>query len=443
VLLSLIMGAGSPGQQQPATGDPPVVKAVKVEHDRETGRYRVVVLGTHLDGTVSVHMRVGGHGGPGRMRFELTESTPSRVAFLQNEGSDYRILPREPHTCIVCVECLGKELHRLTGRWRAGDHGPIWEDAPSGPPPADVLAGILQTSSRGTIRLAGARYTFVYVPVQASYRIGLTQAQRDDGFLLANGFAEAASPPGGTVEIPLAHPFLIQETEVTNAQFIPFLKATGGGQGQPPGRLVALLRSGDADALARVGRLPVVGVSAREAARFAAWLGTALEAVAPGWEIRLPHEIEWEMAARGTDERSYAFPECAGKRAIESLRTQTPRPVGSNPLDKSPFGVLDLTGNVGELTATVYETGYLTKLAEAREAGRFEAWDPRRPFAANGRIGRAPEEPYRSFNVCVRGGAFGEPPVLAQVSVRRQQECGTPDPQVGFRLVLIPKEDVR
>jgi formylglycine-generating enzyme required for sulfatase activity len=100
---------------------------------------------------------------------------------------------------------------------------------------------------------------------------------------------------------------------------------------------------------------PVVQVSARDAVAYCAWKG-----------LRLPSETEWEFAARGNDSRRYPWgkvrPEaqtersanfgtvncCAPDAADGYERTA---PVGKFPSGASPFGVLDMAGNVWEWTS--------------------------------------------------------------------------------------------
>ena len=96
---------------------------------------------------------------------------------------------------------------------------------------------------------------------------------------------------------------------------------------------------------------PIDGVRWEQADQFCVWLSDRL-----GEPFRLPTEDEWERAARGDDGREYPWGDrfdaaCAN---LAEARVGSTTPVGSFPRGASPFGLLDLAGNVDEWTATVY-----------------------------------------------------------------------------------------
>jgi len=91
---------------------------------------------------------------------------------------------------------------------------------------------------------------------------------------------------------------------------------------------------------------PAVFISEVEAAAYCKAVGK-----------RLPSEEEWEKAARGTDGRSYPWGNEWDETAAVTKET-TPKgkkasPVGSRPKGKSPYGAMDMAGNVWEWTTGI------------------------------------------------------------------------------------------
>jgi formylglycine-generating enzyme required for sulfatase activity len=104
---------------------------------------------------------------------------------------------------------------------------------------------------------------------------------------------------------------------------------------------------------------PVVLVSHGDAEAYAAWLSRQT-----GRNWRLPTEIEWEKAARGSDGRRFPWGDEYDPRRLNShdLGPFDTLPVGRFPEGASPFGVLDAAGQVFEWTATPAGAGrYLVK----------------------------------------------------------------------------------
>jgi serine/threonine-protein kinase len=117
--------------------------------------------------------------------------------------------------------------------------------------------------------------------------------------------------------------FYIDRTEVPNAEYAKFCQATNR---PPPDRFPA-----------DKPNYPVVNVTIGEARAFAVWAGK-----------RLPNPFEWEKAARGADGRAFPWGnEHDPSRA--NVGTRELRPVNDFPSGASPFGALQMVGNVWEL----------------------------------------------------------------------------------------------
>jgi formylglycine-generating enzyme required for sulfatase activity/serine/threonine protein kinase len=116
------------------------------------------------------------------------------------------------------------------------------------------------------------------------------------------------------------------------------------------------------------GKRPVINVSWDDANDYCEWLSRKT-----GLEFKLPSEAQWEKAARGSDGRQYPWgnhnPYYQGKWyanyvAHDSLEKmgedgfEYTAPIGSYPHGASPYGLLDMAGNVWEWCADWYDSEY-------------------------------------------------------------------------------------
>lgn len=231
--------------------------------------------------------------------------------------------------------------------------------------------------------------------------------------------------PQRTVDLPA---YWIARYPVTIAQYRAFVKDRD-------------VTPGDADCLRGIDNHPVVWVSWHEALAYCRWLTERLktwegtpEPLAgllrdKGWQVRLPSEAQWEKAARGgleglgqpnpnpgrrcpwghTPESDGPDPNRANYYETGILRTSA---VGCFPGGASPYGVLDMSGNVWEWCQTKWQDSYK------------EYIDDNNPDKHSHRV--------------LRGGSFYYARRFVRCASRYGFDSDARYVSVGFRLVVAP-----
>ena len=240
---------------------------------------------------------------------------------------------------IICVICV---LVVLLNPW-----GVIANISPKATNPALPIQTVTQTSPKDGM-------TQVYVPA-GEFQMGSNNGQNDEK----------------PVHMVYLDAFWIDQTEVTNGLYA---KCVNAGGCQIPHESKSNTRdkySGDS----QYADYPMIYVDWNQADAYCKWAGR-----------RLPSEAQWEKAARGTDGRTYPWGEGIDQQKAnynENIKDTTK--VGSYPAGASPYGALDMAGNVHEWVADVYTSGFYNYSPERNPTGPFS-------FASKYRV--------------IRGGAF-------------------------------------
>jgi len=154
---------------------------------------------------------------------------------------------------------------------------------------------------------------------------------------------------------------------------------------------------------------PIVNVSWEDATAYAIWAGAAL-----------PTESQWEKAARGTDRRIFPWGnEWDVGKCSNSVSGKQSRPsiVGSYPSGKSPYGCLDMAGNVWEWCEDAFIKDFYTN---------SPSYNPKAQDANNWRV--------------IRGGCWSfDAPYVFHCAYRDDLPSDLWNDAIGFRCVLTPE----
>jgi len=260
-------------------------------------------------------------------------------------------------------------------------------------------------------------------PVCAAGSIYVPSGRYVRGCQGSDGDCDASAQPAHTVT--LSHGFCLAATELTVGQYRACLAAGHCPPPSPPESLSSLRCSLDqatwTDAAGGSEALPMTCLLWAEAAAACASLGG-----------RLPTEAEWERAARGSDGRAFPWGRSMPVLCDQGVNfagtdcSGRPWPAAASgrqgAMVRSPFGALDLAGNVSEWVADAFAQ-------DAYGACRDGCTDP-----------LGPTEPAAALLRARRGGSFASrPPELRAYAREFHLSAGPRSDLIGVRCASSPE----
>ena len=290
-------------------------------------------------------------------QFAADEAGVYTVALVVNDGRSSSL----PDTVVITVTAPNTPPVANAGSHVFVDVGEVVQLDGSGSSDADgeALRFSWVAPEGATLSDATAERPRFSVPSVGAYWIALTVSDGKDDSLVDSVAVvahESVLVPAGEFAMgsdtwgPATRPsrlvhldaFYIDKYEVTNSQFGAYVQVTGAA---------GAWHLGDSSFEDNPLK-PRIGVTWSDARDYCEWAG-----------MRLPTEAEWEKAARGTDGRAYPWGEgIDDTRAVYDRYGRGIKPytevVGSFPSGASPYGALDMTGNVSEWVGDWYSESY-------------------------------------------------------------------------------------
>jgi len=219
-------------------------------------------------------------------------------------------------------------------------------------------------------RVLAAAAVVAFLPGCAARPPAVPQAANEPGMLVVSGGRFTMGRDKGEINERPAHEvdvdtFAMDRTEVSASDFAEFLNEIGNGgelyftPDEYATVVVAPTDDGEKETRfsARPGfeRFPANNVSWKGADAYCRWRGK-----------RLPTEAEWEKAARGTDRRRFPWGERNPGEGLaqfgqvwQEKKFDVLVPVDALPQGASPYGVLNMAGNVLEWVSDWYRQNFL------------------------------------------------------------------------------------
>ena len=246
-------------------------------------------------------------------------------------------------------------------------------------------------------------------------------------------FVQAEELPQHTLALP---EYYLARTPVTNRQYLAFVQAREYHRPEHWPSDGFLEEQADH---------PVINVSWYDAMAYCAWLTERVsaedcklkvwraehwETVAvdgKAWRFLLPSEAEWEKGARGTDGRLYPWGNLwdAKRCNTKESRSVMTTPVNAYPLGASPYGLVDVAGNVWEWTRTLWGVDIL---------------DSPFKYPYNPTDGREDIDAGKGTHRVLRGGSYNYGRDAARCASRNRLLPDHGNWYVGFRVALLIRD---